>query len=67
MKNSKLFEMTKSELHEKLRLFQRTHFGLRMKKGARQLPDTSALKKVRRNIARFHTVLQQKSIQMSGE
>jgi large subunit ribosomal protein L29 len=67
MKSSEFFEMNKSELHEKLKASQRAYFGLRMQKGARQLADTSALKKVRRNIAKLHTILRQKSIQMSGE
>jgi large subunit ribosomal protein L29 len=44
-------------LTQELRELQKAHFGLRMQKGTQQLNNTSQLSKVRRDIARVKTVL----------
>jgi large subunit ribosomal protein L29 len=48
-------------LNKELLELQRAHFGLRMQKGTQQLNNFSQLGKVRRDIARVHTVLTQKA------
>lgn len=48
-------------LNKELLELQRAHFGLRMQKGTQQLNNFSQLGKVRRDIARVHTVLSQKA------
>jgi large subunit ribosomal protein L29 len=49
----------KQELHELLK----GHFGLRMQHATQQLNNTSQLNKVRRDIARVRTVLNEKAKQ----
>jgi large subunit ribosomal protein L29 len=54
---SELRQKTKNELNLKLIELSREQFNLRMQKGTGQLSKPDQVKKVRRNIARIHTVL----------
>ena len=54
---SELRQKTKNELDLKLIELSREQFNLRMQKGTGQLSKPDQVKKVRRNIARIHTVL----------
>jgi large subunit ribosomal protein L29 len=57
MNVSELRQKTKNELNLMLRDFSREQFNLRMQKGTGQLSKSDQVKKVRRDIARIHTVL----------
>jgi large subunit ribosomal protein L29 len=54
---SELRQKTKNELNTILLEFSREQFNLRMQKGTGQLTKSDQVKKVRRDIARIHTVL----------
>jgi large subunit ribosomal protein L29 len=54
---SELRQKTKEELNLILLDFSREQFNLRMQKGTGQLSKSDQVKKVRRDIARVHTVL----------
>jgi len=44
---------------EEIKSLQKAHFGLRMQKATQQLNNTSALRVIRRDIARVKTILAQ--------
>jgi len=54
---SELRQKTKDELNSMLLELAREQFNLRMQKGTGQLSKPDQVKKVRRDIARIHTVL----------
>jgi len=54
---SELRQKTKDELSSMLLELAREQFNLRMQKGTGQLSKPDQVKKVRRDIARIHTVL----------
>ncbi len=57
MKASELREKSKDELSSMLLEKSREQFNLRMQKGTGQLAKPDQVKKVRRDIARIHTIL----------
>lgn len=57
MKINELRQKTKEELNSTLLELAREQFNLRMQKGTGQLSKPDQVKKVRRDIARIHTVL----------
>lgn len=57
MKASELREKSEAELQEELQGMLREQFNLRMQKATNQLNDSSQMKKVRRNIARVKTIM----------
>ena len=54
---SELRQKTKEELNTLLVELSREQFNLRMQKGSGQLTKSDQVKKVRRDIARVHTIL----------
>ncbi|MCK4493031.1 MAG: 50S ribosomal protein L29 [Methylococcales bacterium] len=54
---SELRQKTKEELNTLLLELSREQFNLRMQKGSGQLTKSDQVKKVRRDIARVHTIL----------
>ncbi|MCM0043110.1 MAG: 50S ribosomal protein L29 [Burkholderiaceae bacterium] len=60
MKASELQGKDKAALHKELNDLLKAQFGLRMQVATQQLGNTAQLKKVRRDIARVKTVLNQK-------
>jgi len=61
MKASDLRGKEPAELQKELEALLRAQFGLRMQLATQQLTNTSQLKKVRRDIARVHTIMKEKS------
>jgi large subunit ribosomal protein L29 len=61
MKASELSGKDQSALSKELNDLLKAHFGMRMQLGTQQLSNTSQLKKVRRDIARVKTVMNQKA------
>ena len=61
MKPSELRGKQPDELQKELEALLRAHFGLRMQLATQQLTNTSQLKKVRRDIARVRTIMNQKA------
>jgi large subunit ribosomal protein L29 len=61
MKANDLRSKDTQALTKELRELQKAHFGLRMQKGTQQLNNTSQLTKVRRDIARVQTVLNEQA------
>jgi len=61
MKASDLRGKEPVELQKELEALLRAQFGLRMQLATQQLTNTSQLKKVRRDIARVHTIMKEKS------
>ena len=57
MKVSEIRQKSKDELRAMLLDLSREQFNLRMQKGTGQLSKPDQIKKVRRNVARIHTVL----------
>jgi large subunit ribosomal protein L29 len=57
MKINELRQKTKEELSSMLLELAREQFNLRMQKGTGQLSKPDQVKKVRRDIARIHTIL----------
>lgn len=57
MKASELRQKTKEELSELMLEKNKEQFNLRMQKGTGQLAKPDQVKKVRRDIARIHTIL----------
>jgi large subunit ribosomal protein L29 len=55
------------ELQQELNSLLRAQFGLRMQKATQQLTNTSQLSKVRRDIARVRTVLNEKTRNPKGQ
>ena len=60
MKASELRAKSADELTQELSSLLRAQFNLRMQKATQQLSNTSQIRKVRRDIARVRTVLNQK-------
>jgi large subunit ribosomal protein L29 len=60
MKPSELRGKSGEELQKELEGLLRAQFGLRMQLATQQLGNTSQLKKVKRDIARVHTILKEK-------
>ncbi len=65
MKVQELREKSKTELNEELVGFLKEQFNLRMQRGSGQSPRPDQFSKVRKNIARVKTVLNEK--QRTGE
>ncbi|MDO8206233.1 MAG: 50S ribosomal protein L29 [Gallionella sp.] len=63
MKASELKLKSKSELQQDLLSLTRAQFGLRMQVATQQMTKTSEMRKIRRDIARIKTVMQQKEAQ----
>lgn len=63
MKASDLQSKSVDELKKELQELLKGHFGLRMQHATQQLNNTSQLNKVRRDIARVRTVLNEKAKQ----
>ena len=61
MKAADLQEKTVSELRTELEGLLEQQFKLRMSNGSGQLPQTHKLREVRRDVARVHTVINQKN------
>ena len=61
MKASELKGRSQDELQQELASLLKAQFSLRMQKATQQLTNTSQLGKVRRDIARVRTVLNQKA------
>ncbi|UOA09313.1 50S ribosomal protein L29 [Methylobacter sp. S3L5C] len=59
MKASELRQKSKDELGTMLLDLSRERFNLKMQKGTGQLSKPDQVKKVRRNVARIHTILNQ--------
>lgn len=57
MKTKELREKTPAELNQELLSLLKAQFSLRMQKATQQLKNNSQLKKVRREIARVRTIL----------
>lgn len=57
MKTKELREKPPAELNQELLSLLKAQFSLRMQKATQQLKNTSQLKKVRREIARVRTIL----------
>ncbi|MCX7104950.1 MAG: 50S ribosomal protein L29 [Methylococcales bacterium] len=57
MKASELRQKTKNELGDLLLELSRERFNLKMQKGTGQLSKPDQVKKVRRDVARIHTIL----------
>jgi large subunit ribosomal protein L29 len=63
MKASELRTKSVNELKQELSELLKGHFGLRMQHATQQLNNTSQLTKVRRDIARVRTLLNEKAKQ----
>jgi large subunit ribosomal protein L29 len=61
MKASELRGRSTDELNRELQSLLRAQFNLRMQKATQQLNNTSQIRKVRRDIARVRTILNQKA------
>jgi large subunit ribosomal protein L29 len=61
MKASELKTKSADELSQELNSLLRAQFNLRMQKATQQLTNTSQIRKVRRDIARVRTILNQKA------
>ena len=62
MKTSELRAKDPAQLDKELQELLKAQFSLRMQKATQQLANNSQLKKVRRDIARVRTILQQKAV-----
>ncbi|HIJ21390.1 MAG: 50S ribosomal protein L29 [Gammaproteobacteria bacterium] len=60
MKTSELREKSEADLQTELQAMLREQFNLRMQRATNQLSDNSQMKKVRRNIARVKTIMNEK-------
>ena len=61
MKANELREKSEGDLRKELESLLRAQFSLRMQQATQQLTNTSQLEKVRRDIARVHTVMREKA------
>jgi large subunit ribosomal protein L29 len=61
MKARELRGKSSEELQTELQSLLRAQFSLRMQKATQQLPNTSQIRKVRRDIARVRTLLSEKA------
>jgi large subunit ribosomal protein L29 len=62
MKTNELRAKDPAQLDKELQELLKAQFSLRMQKATQQLGNNSQLKKVRRDIARVRTILQQKAV-----
>lgn len=62
MKTSELRAKDKVQLDKELGELLKAQFSLRMQKGTQQLSNNSQLKKVRRDIARVRTIMNEKAV-----
>ena len=60
MKATEIRAKDQAQLSKELEDLLRAQFGLRMQKATQQLTNSSQLKRVRRDIARVHTILKEK-------
>ena len=60
MKANELRAKDQAQLSKELEELLRAHFSLRMQKATQQLTNSSQLKRVRRDIARVRTILNEK-------
>jgi len=65
MKAQELRQMSAVELAQRLQELQQEMFNLRFQKATGQLPDTSRVRQVRRDIARVRTLMHE--AELSGE
>jgi large subunit ribosomal protein L29 len=63
MNAAEMRSKTPAELQQELMELLKAHFSLRMQHATQQLSDSSQLRKVRRDIARVRTVLNEKAKQ----
>jgi len=63
MKAIELRNKNQDELKTELLALLKAQFGLRMQHATQQLPNTSQLGKVRRDIARVRTIIREKAVQ----
>ncbi len=61
MKASEVKDMTVDQLNDELVKLKKEQFNLRFQKASGQLENTARIQKVRRDVARILTVLEQKS------
>ena len=61
MNTSELRSKSGDELRQELQSLLRAQFNLRMQKATQQLNNTSQIRKVRRDIARVRTIMNQKA------
>jgi large subunit ribosomal protein L29 len=61
MKASELRGKSAEELQKELEGLLKAQFGLRMQVATQQLSNTSQMKKVKRDIARVHTLMKEKA------
>ena len=61
MKPSELRQKSDADLRKELESLLRAQFSLRMQQATQQLTNTSQMRKVRRDIARVHTVMREKA------
>jgi large subunit ribosomal protein L29 len=62
MKASELRGKSAEELQKELEGLLKAQFGLRMQVATQQLSNTSQMKKVKRDIARVHTLMKEKAV-----
>jgi len=62
MKSAEIRELSTQELDKKLRDLGQELVNLRLRKQAGQVEDSSLLKSLRRDLARFNTILREKEI-----
>ena len=67
MSAAELKAKSAEELQQELNSLLKAQFGLRMQKATQQLTNTSQLSKVRRDIARVRTVLNEKTRNPEGQ
>jgi large subunit ribosomal protein L29 len=61
MNTNELRQKSEGDLRKELESLLRAQFSLRMQQATQQLTNTSQIKKVRRDIARVHTVMREKA------
>jgi len=67
MKTEEVRSKTDSELEFELGQMSKKLFGLRFKAGVESIADPSEIKKVRRSIARIHTILNERATGIRGQ
>lgn len=67
MQAKKIRELSWKEMQQKLSDYERELFNLRFQHATGQLGNTQRLPKVRKNIARIKTILQEKELEGSND
>ncbi len=67
MKAAEMRQMTTDELRRRLDDTYQELFNLRFRLASKQLEDTSRIKQVKRDIARFRTLLQERAQEEAGQ